>query len=345
MTISLWLLPTFALAASALFAFFLISAGGKLRILDHPNERSLHTVPTPRTGGLAIWLGMMLGMALIGISSGLRVEISWILCAVLLVGLISFLDDRKHIPVRLRLGVQLFAAILLLLNEKSGPTWWPGGNLDIPFVIVWACEILFIVWMTNLYNFMDGMDGFAGGMAVFGFGTLGLLGYLAGDDYYAAVCWVVAAAAAGFLVWNFPPARIFMGDVGSSSLGLLAAALSLWADRAGLFPLWIAVLVFFPFVFDATVTLARRTLQGERIWEAHRNHYYQRLVQAGWSHRRTVLWEYGLMLLCSAGALLAFHANIGLQWFILGSIMGICLLAVVAVRRIEHTANAAEAIR
>jgi UDP-N-acetylmuramyl pentapeptide phosphotransferase/UDP-N-acetylglucosamine-1-phosphate transferase len=291
---------------------------------------------------------MGIGMMLIGVWAGLTAEMTWILCAALLVGLISFLDDRRHIPVRLRLGVQLCAAVLLLLNEKTGPTWWPDESMDIPFAIAWVCALLFVIWMTNLYNFMDGMDGFAGGMTVFGFGTMGLFGHLAGNDYYAVVCWVIAAAAAGFLVWNFPPARIFMGDVGSSSLGLLAAALSLWADRAHLFPLWLAVLVFAPFVFDATVTLIRRTLQGERIWKAHRNHYYQRLVQAGLSHRRTVLWEYGLMLLCSAVALIAFHASTKLQWILLGSIMSLCLLAITVARRIERKAStdpASETIR
>lgn len=331
-----WLLLLSVFVTAVLLAWFLISAGGRLRIIDHPNERSLHSAPTPRSGGIAIWAGMILGMLMLAAYGQLRSEALWILCAAILIGLVSFLDDRTHVPIRYRLTAHLVAAGMLLVNETASPAWWPHAHPVLPLGVLWLLDLLFIVWMTNLYNFMDGMDGFAGGMAVFGFGTLGLLGHFAGDDYYAAVCWVIAAAAAGFLVWNFPPARIFMGDVGSSSLGLLAAALSLWADRSGLFPLWLAVLVFAPFVFDATVTLARRTLRGERVWEAHRNHYYQRLVQAGWSHRRTVLWEYGLMLLCSVGTLIAFRANTGLQWFILGGIMGICLIAVVALRRIER---------
>jgi UDP-N-acetylmuramyl pentapeptide phosphotransferase/UDP-N-acetylglucosamine-1-phosphate transferase len=192
--------------------------------------------------------------------------------------------------------------------------------------------------MINLYNFMDGMDGFSGGMATAGFSTLGLLGYLGGDNHFASICWLIAAASAGFLVWNFPPARIFMGDVGSSALGFLAAALSLWANRIGLFPLWLAILVFTPFIFDATLTLVRRTLNGERIWEAHRNHYYQRLVQAGWSHRRTVLWEYGLMLLCCSSALVAYHATTLVQWSILAGVAWVCLVAVIGVHRVEKYA-------
>lgn len=321
---------------SAASAFRLITVRGHLRVLDHPNERSLHNRATPRTGGIAIWVGMIAGFIAIVLSLDLHTELAWIIGAALLVGMVSFIDDRAHVPVRIRLITHLIAGGLLLANEISSPSLWPGAETKFAVGLLWLFGLFYTVWMTNLYNFMDGMDGFAGGMAVFGFGTLGLLGHLAGDDYYAVVCWVIAAASAGFLVWNFPPARIFMGDTGSSALGLLAAALSLWADRDGLFPLWLAVLVFAPFVVDATLTLARRTLKGERVWEAHRSHYYQRLVQAGWSHRRTVLWEYGLMLLCSAGAFYAFRASTAGQWMIIGMILSTCLAGVVGVRHIER---------
>lgn len=199
-----------------------------------------------------------------------------------------------------------------------------------------ALWVVFIVWMVNLYNFMDGMDGLAGGMAVFGFGTLGVLGLLAGDPGYAGICWVIAASAAGFLVWNFPPARIFMGDTGSSTLGLMAAALSLWAGARDLFPLWIAVLVFFPFIFDSTVTLLRRSLEGKRVWEAHRTHYYQRLVQTGWTHRRTTLWEYAAMAVCAAGAVSALRAPVTVQVLIIAVIIALHVGAAVAVNVLER---------
>jgi UDP-N-acetylmuramyl pentapeptide phosphotransferase/UDP-N-acetylglucosamine-1-phosphate transferase len=107
------------------------------------------------------------------------------------------------------------------------------------------------------------------------------------------------------LVHNFPPAKIFLGDTGSTTLGFLAAACSLWGAKDGLFPFWVALLVFSPFIVDATVTLLRRLLRGEKVWEAHRSHYYQRLVLLGWGHRRTVLTEYALMLACAGSALLA----------------------------------------
>jgi UDP-N-acetylmuramyl pentapeptide phosphotransferase/UDP-N-acetylglucosamine-1-phosphate transferase len=172
---------------------------------------------------------------------------------------------------------------------------------------------------------MDGMDGFAGGMAVIGFSTLAWLGRA--DPGFATLCLIVAAASAGFLFHNFPPAKIFLGDTGSTTLGFLAAACSLWGSRVGLFPFWVALLVFSPFIVDATVTLLRRLLRGERIWEAHRTHYYQRLVLLGWGHRRTVLVEYALMLACAGSALLAVRlpptgqAMMALGWVFIYSLL------------------------
>jgi UDP-N-acetylmuramyl pentapeptide phosphotransferase/UDP-N-acetylglucosamine-1-phosphate transferase len=193
---------------------------------------------------------------------------------------------------------------------------------------------LFILWMINLYNFMDGMDGFAGGMAVIGFTTLAWLGRA--DAGFAAVNLTIAAASAGFLAYNFPPARLFLGDTGSTALGFLAAACSLWGSAAGLFPFWAALWVFSPFIVDATVTLLRRLMRGERVWEAHRSHYYQRLVLLGWGHRRTVLAEYVLMLACAGSAMLAVHLPTHSAFLLalgVGSVYG---LLMGGVRRLER---------
>jgi UDP-N-acetylmuramyl pentapeptide phosphotransferase/UDP-N-acetylglucosamine-1-phosphate transferase len=173
--------------------------------------------------------------------------------------------------------------------------------------------------MVNLYNFMDGMDGFAGGMAIFGFGALSLLGWQAGDAGFALVNAAIVAAAGGFLISNFPPARVFLGDLGSATLGLLAATLSLVGSQRGLFPLWLAWLAFSPFIVDATWTLLRRIAHGERVWQAHRSHHYQRLVLAGWSHRKTVLWSYLLMAACAATAVAARDMHERDQWFVLAA--------------------------
>lgn len=217
---------------------------------------------------------------------------------------ISLLDDYRGIAAKWCILVHLLAAVSLLTAGFTpdhlglpGLVWPLSPWAAIPFTL------LFIIWMINLYNFMNGVDGFAGGMAVIGFSTLAWLGWA--DPEFAALCLTVVAASAGFLIHNFPPAKIFLGDTGSTTLGFLAAACSLWGSKAGPFPFWVALLIFSPFIVDATVTLLRRLLGGEKVWEAPRTHYYQRLVLLGWGHRRTVLTEYALMLACTGSALLA----------------------------------------
>ncbi|RUQ37409.1 MAG: glycosyltransferase family 4 protein [Candidatus Competibacteraceae bacterium] len=302
---------------SVLLTWHLSRPDAGLRILDQPNHRSLHQQPTPRTGGLAILAAGLLGNALrLQFATASTFPIAYLLSGLLPLVLISWLDDRHGIAARWRMAVHLGAAASLLA------TYVPLINrLEFGELLLALLALLFVTWMVNLYNFMDGMDGFAGGMAVMGFTTLAWLGQA--DTGFAAFCLIVAAASAGFLVWNFPPARIFLGDTGSTTLGFLAAACSLWGSVTGLFPFWVALLVFSPFSVDATVTLLRRLWKGERIWEAHRSHYYQRLVLLGWGHRRTVLAEYGLMLSCAASALLAVHlpgtgqASLALGWLLI----------------------------
>ena len=313
-----------ALVASLIAAAgFIISArltrrfcnpASRLHIVDHPNERSLHSRPTPRSGGIAIFAAIIIGMA--GVSWWFQgySHLVWIAAGMLLVAGVSYVDDRQGLPVLYRLVVHLLAAgILLWGGYLLSAVTLPGAAWTLPMGVGAGLTLLYVVWMVNLYNFMDGMDGFAGGMAVIGFGGLAVLGGLAGNDLFFGTNIVIAAASGGFLLYNFPPARIFMGDVGSSVLGFLAAALSLWGVRDGVFPFWVALLVFSPFVTDATVTLVRRLVRGEKVWQAHKTHYYQRLVQLGWGHRRTVLWEYVLMSSCVVSALWAKSQLPGVQ--------------------------------
>jgi UDP-N-acetylmuramyl pentapeptide phosphotransferase/UDP-N-acetylglucosamine-1-phosphate transferase len=168
-------------------------------------------------------------------------------------------------------------------------------------------------------------------MALIGFGVYALAAALAGEPAFAQANLCVAAAAAGFLVFNFPPARVFMGDAGSIPLGFLAAALGLqgWSD--GLWPLWFPLVVFGPFVVDASVTLVRRALRRERVWQAHRSHYYQRIILLGWSHRRTAAAEYALMAASGAVALLAARLAPGLQAALLAALLAVYLAAGLAV--------------
>jgi UDP-N-acetylmuramyl pentapeptide phosphotransferase/UDP-N-acetylglucosamine-1-phosphate transferase len=306
-----------ALGISVLFTYRFCRPDSVVYILDHPNERSLHDRPVPRGGGLAILIAMgVCGEAvalfypahgLVGMGLG-----------VLIVAVVSFIDDRHSIAPAGRLVAHVAASAMILYSgfflhglEIPGMSW------DWPPIAGAVLSAVFIVWMINLYNFMDGMDGFAGGMAVFGFGTFAVMGWTAGHDAFLAVSLIIAAASAGFLFFNFPPARIFMGDVGSSTLGLLAATLSLWGARDGIFPFWIALLVFSPFIVDATVTLIRRLLRGEKVWQAHKTHYYQQLVQAGWGHRKTALLEYAFMFCCGITALWAVRGTTETQLAVL----------------------------
>ncbi len=315
----------------------LCAPNSPLFILDHPNERSLHVQPTPRGGGIAIAAAIFLGGTVLELVHSHFDDRYWLGFGAFVIALVSFIDDRFKVPPLFRLMAHIIVALVLayhgfVLTALDLPgIYWP---LSTVLGVLLSC--LFLVWLVNLYNFMDGMDGFAAGMAVIGFGCFGLLGLLAEHEAFAILSVIVAAAALGFLVSNFPPARIFMGDVGSSLLGLLAAALSLWADREGVFPLWVGVLVFSPFIVDATVTLVRRIAAGERIWEAHKSHFYQRLVQLGWGHRRTVLWEYVLMLACGASAIVASAATPTVQWVIVILWAGVYGALIRVVGRLEN---------
>ena len=296
---------------------YLLRSDTRLSTTALPNHRSLHDAGTPTGGGLSIIAAVLVFGAMLALSTS-ELALVWIGLAAALVAGVSFIDDRRPLSPVVRLGIHVLAAAVLITADLLPDNWsYPGGNwLWYSWMRV-GVGLIFIVWMTNLYNFMDGMDGFAGGMSVIGFSTFAVLGYQAGNLGFFGVSALIASASAGFLVFNFPPARIFMGDVGASSLGVLAAALIMWAERDQVFPFWIGVLVFSPFVVDATVTLLVRCSQGQRFWEAHRTHCYQRLVRSGWSHRRTVSMEYGLMVLCSLCALFAITWQPAGQWFLL----------------------------
>ena len=319
---------TFVVAA--VLAWLLTRARGRWRVLDIPNERSLHTQPTPRTGGLAILAGMAAGMVTAW-QAGYTIADTALVIAILALALVSLVDDRHNLGAGLRLFVQV-AVVTVVFYFYRQP--------DMPFILL-PVVLLFLVWMINLYNFMDGMDGFAAGMAGIGFGTYALLAWQAGHMELALGCAVIAAAAAGFLLLNFPPARLFMGDSGSTVLGLLAGLVILQAHVEGVLPVWLGLLVFSPFIVDASITLVTRVLRGDRFWMPHKTHYYQKVVQLDWGHRRTVLAEYGLMMACSATAVIAAGMTIRFQGFIIvaWTVIYVVLMRLVhgAERRKERT--------
>jgi UDP-N-acetylmuramyl pentapeptide phosphotransferase/UDP-N-acetylglucosamine-1-phosphate transferase len=310
--------PLTAFAAALLAVGWLARGRLSTLVLDHPNTRSLHEAPVPRTGGLGLLAGAALATGII--APGLPVAL-WIACGVLLA--VSFLEDLRGIPAAGRFAVHIAVSALFaatLLADEHGP-------------LVIAIATLAIAWMANLYNFMDGSDGLAGGMALFGFGFYGVAAWLAGSTGFALVNFSIAAAAGAFLVFNFHPARIFMGDAGSVPLGFLAAALGLigWLQRDWTW--WFPVLVFSPFLVDASVTLARRALRREKPWQAHRDHYYQRLVRLGWGHGRTALAEYAVMAACGIAALAALALPAGPQAGVLVAVAGTYLVIIMLVER------------
>ena len=199
-------------AVSGLLTRWFAGTRSPFQIHDKPNERSLHEHPTPRTGGISILAGIALGWSFLIFSHGLPDAMWWILATAVLVAGISVLDDIFDLSPLLRFVVHLIAASALVMGNINLFPGWFGAIVTV----------LGVVWMLNLYNFMDGMDGFAGGMTVAGFAFLGVAGWWDSAQTYALYCWTVAASASGFLLFNFPPARIFMGDTGSATLGLLA---------------------------------------------------------------------------------------------------------------------------
>ena len=273
--------------------------------LDVPNQRSLHVSPVPRSGGIAMMAGIFSGFAI------LQTPLVVVLPAAALVA-VSHLEDVRGLPIPIRLGAQFAAA--------AGFAFGALPTVALPSLVL---IVIGILWMTNLYNFMDGSDGLAGGMTMAGFAFLGAGAWMSGDDALLIECAIVAAAGAAFLPFNFSPARVFMGDAGSVPIGFLAALLSLSGWRDGDWPLWFPGAVFAPFIADSTVTLLKRIGAGERFWQAHNKHYYQRLVRMGWGHRRTALAEYALMLACGTTALWALREPLPVQ---LGALAGLVAL-------------------
>jgi UDP-GlcNAc:undecaprenyl-phosphate GlcNAc-1-phosphate transferase len=295
---------TAASTSAALIALMLWS--GRSGPIDQPNHRSLHDTPVPRSGGLGILAGLLLGGAagvMLGGPAGLP-PLTW-LAALAVLALISWWDDRFPLPAYLRFVVHILAASLVFADTSQATSL--GGWCLL--LLIPAC-----VWVINLYNFMDGANGLAGGMAVAGFSAYAGMAWTAGHADLALWAVIIVGAALGFLCFNFDPARIFMGDAGSVSLGFLAAVLGIEGWQRGAWPLWFPLLVFSPFIVDASVTLARRALRGEKVWQAHREHYYQRLVRMGWLHRRLALSEYALMSAVAVTAVMLLAVPPVWQW-------------------------------
>lgn len=300
--------------AEAILLVLLLRSGWALRIAaDIPNDRSLHASATPRIGGLVMMPLALLPAAIL--LPGMRL----LALAGLALWLLSFIDDRRGLPVVLRLLAQSAAAWIVVARLDPAPALIPAATF-----------LLLLIWGANLYNFMDGADGLAGGMAASGFLVFGLASWN-GAPELAILCFLLATTALAFLLFNFAPAKIFLGDAGAVPLGFLAAALGLLGWQWHIWPSWFPVLVFSPFILDASVTLLKRLLRRERIWQAHREHYYQRLVRMGWSHRRLALMEYALMSACGASALLLLNCPASVKYIGLLAWVSIYAMAMIMV--------------
>lgn len=244
-------------------------------ILDRPNERSSHVMPTPRGGGLAVVAGISVAMTVLWLCEAISLEVLLVASPTLAVAIIGWVDDRRGLSVRIRLVVQSVSALAVVL--MLGSVHHISLSTQIAF-------LFFLVWMINLYNFMDGSDGILGlHVTTLALSFVVILAWRSFSQL-SAVYLVIAGCTIGFLIWNWHPAKIFMGDVGSAALGFLLAALALYSVVGGEISPALVMILHATFIGDATWTLVNRAVRGRRIFQAHRSHFYQKLLRVGWSH-------------------------------------------------------------
>jgi Fuc2NAc and GlcNAc transferase len=284
------LIYLFLLILSFLLTYYIKNYYIKNAILEEVNERSSHTIPTPHGGGIAIATIWFTGLIYLYYTDDIDTNLFYALMAGLIISIVSFFDDMYELSARLRMIVQSVVAIFGLLCI--------GGfnSLDFAFfsienqIITNLFAFLLIVWFINLYNFLDGINGYAGSEAVF----LAVAGFLIfGGGHFL----VLGVAVLGFLYWNFNKAKIFMGDVGSTLLGYNVAIFTLYYANMESTNLWLWIALFGVFWFDATITLIRRKFNNEQLSKAHKKHAYQRLNQSGWSHFKVTNYSIGLNIL------------------------------------------------
>lgn len=299
------------------------------RLLDEPNARSSHTRPTPRGGGAAIVLTVAGGAVIMQASAAAaspRVFAAF-LASALLVAAVSFLDDLRNLPWRVRLATHSAAAVMLIAGSFpiDRIALGPWGTLRLPAIIAAVLSFLWIAGLTNAYNFMDGIDGIAAGQAI-----VAAAGWFAIARTNPLIEWtslLILGASIGFLIHNAPPARIFMGDVGAAFIGLTFAAFPLVAtserDKLAL----AAPLLVLPFLVDTIFTFFRRALRGEHLFSAHRSHLYQRLVISGMAHGKVSMIYSGIAAL-GAGAAVATERE---SWQLAGTLALAALGGMIAV--------------
>jgi len=288
----------------------------RCQIIDSPNQRSSHTRPTVRGGGIAI-ITTVVGMGLWLICRSERQPLLVAGLCTLALAVVSFIDDLKSIGAAIRLGCHFLAAVVVLITlgiSSITVGFSPDAGMLVPAIASGVLGCLWVVGYTNAFNFMDGINGIAAGQAaVTGLGMALLTALTVGEFNLPPVLlsFAIAGAALGFLPYNFPSARMFMGDVGSAPLGFLLGFLVIWlAKTAGFWLLIPLALLHANFVLDTAITLLRRVARGDQWHEAHREHFYQRLVRSGKSHAFVTGWELGLQGLVLGLMLLYLQASV-----------------------------------
>jgi UDP-N-acetylmuramyl pentapeptide phosphotransferase/UDP-N-acetylglucosamine-1-phosphate transferase len=295
-----------ALSASAGGVWLSIRLARKAGVMDVPNERSSHSVPTPRMGGVPMAASAMIAFGIWAyLLAGEVFPFKGIASAFLFafgMFILGFCDDLFGLSPLLRFAVQYAVAVSCLglaWRLLPGVPWIDGEWSRLPWAFAGA---FWCVWMLNLYNFMDGIDGLAGGEAAVASAFFFLLFAREGESGWAVANLLVAASAMGFLVHNWPPARVFMGDAGSAFLGAFYGMQSVLAPLSTKVPFIVLVLPFANFILDTTVTLIRRFLRGEKWYQAHRSHFYQRMTNIGMSHKKVTLLELLSVAVCCFAA-------------------------------------------
>lgn len=284
----------------------------KKNVIDVPNSRSSHSVPTPRGGGVSIVICFLAGLVYLAYNDVLSANLLILFfVAGALVALIGWLDDHGHVNARWRLLTHFSSAVLIVFVTGGLPTLSFFG-FDINFGWLGFLLATFaLVWLLNLYNFMDGIDGLAGSQAVIASAIVGcLLVFLLDKPAEASLHFLMAVSALGFLVWNFPPAKIFMGDAGSGFVGLMLGSLMLISAQVDQALLWAWLIMLGVFIVDATMTLFIRLLRGDKIYEAHRSHAYQFASRQYGNHKIVTIGVIGINLIWLTP--LAYLATIGL---------------------------------
>ena len=273
----------------------------KNALLDKVNERSSHSIPTPHGGGIAMAVTWFLGLSYLYFINEIDTNLFYALMVGIIISVVSFFDDIYELSAKLRMVVQSIVAILGIILLGGFETL----NFDLFTItnpiITNIFAFLLIVWYINLYNFLDGINGYAGSEAVF----LAVAGFvLFGGDHFL----ILAISVLGFLYWNWNKAKIFMGDVGSTLLGYNIAIFTIYYANQEASNLWIWIILFGVFWFDATLTLIRRKLNNEKLSQAHKKHAYQRLTQSGWSHYKVT--NYSIVLNIVLFCIVYFNSNV-----------------------------------